>query len=301
MMRRTMQDKPEDMGRSADDNFAHALDCAALQRPASRTAMAGLKLLKALGSDLIEFAVQLRHSLIINYQRSAGRPAFFRPGVRPHGKRSADSRRWLYSSDLDARTFPTWLLLTYKLPPEPATRRLELWRRLKGMGGTYLQNGVCLLPRTDERARRLKVLEHQINTMGGDAIVLEAFALDRARKERVVSRFNADRDEAYREFIVKCDAFEAEIANGTATQHLTYAELEEHDADLSRLRDWLDRLDKLDFYGAGLAAQASRRFRRCEILLDHYARSVFEAHDAIDLIRADRSPSHQRVIDPPTG
>jgi hypothetical protein len=27
---------------------------------------------------------------------------------------------------------PTWLLLTYKVPPEPATKRVALWRRLKG-------------------------------------------------------------------------------------------------------------------------------------------------------------------------
>lgn len=27
-----------------------------------------------------------------------------------------------------------WLLLTYKVPAEPAKKRVALWRRLKGMG-----------------------------------------------------------------------------------------------------------------------------------------------------------------------
>ena len=35
-----------------------------------------------------------------------------------------------------------WLLLTYKVPAEPTSKRLALWRRLKGLGAVYLQNGV---------------------------------------------------------------------------------------------------------------------------------------------------------------
>src|SRR5438445_430154 len=56
----------------------------------------------------------------------------------------------------------SWLILTYKVPPEPAAKRIALWRRLKGMGAVYLQNGVCLLPKTDDHVRRLKMLENDI-------------------------------------------------------------------------------------------------------------------------------------------
>ena len=52
-----------------------------------------------------------------------------------------------------------WLLLTYKVPADPATKRVALWRRLKSIGAIYLQNGVCLLPKTDDHVRRLKMLE----------------------------------------------------------------------------------------------------------------------------------------------
>ena len=40
-----------------------------------------------------------------------------------------------------------WLLLTYKVPAEPAKKRIAIWRRLKGMGAIYLQNGVCQIGR----------------------------------------------------------------------------------------------------------------------------------------------------------
>ena len=172
-----------------------------------------------------------------------------------------------------------WLLLTYKVPPEPAAKRVALWRRLKGMGAVYLQNGVCLLPKTDDHARRLKMLENDVAEIGGETVILETLALDRAQEEKVVARFQADRDEAYRELIDKCDDFEAEIAKETATRHFTYAELEENDVDLKKLQVWFEKIKKLDFYNAELATEAAERLKGCERLLDAYAQRVFEAHD----------------------
>jgi len=172
-----------------------------------------------------------------------------------------------------------WLLLTYKVPPEPASKRIAIWRRLKSMGAVYLQNGVCLLPRTDDHARRMKILENEIAEMGGDAVILETAAFDRAQGDKVVARFKADRDDAYREFIDKCDDFETDIAKETTAQHFTYNELEENDVELKKLQGWLEKIRKLDFYGGALAAEAAERLKGCENLLDAYAQRVFEAHD----------------------
>src|SRR5215468_4265541 len=172
-----------------------------------------------------------------------------------------------------------WLLLTYKVPAEPASKRVALWRRVRGMGAVYLQNGVCLLPKTDDHARRLKMLENDIAEMGGEAVLLDTVALDRAQEDKVVTRFKADRDDAYREFIDKCDDFEAEIAKETAAQHFTYNELEENDVELKKLQGWLEKIKKLDFYGGELATEASERLKSRENLLDAYARRVFDAHD----------------------
>jgi hypothetical protein len=174
---------------------------------------------------------------------------------------------------------PTWLLLTYKVPPEPAAKRIALWRRLKGLGAVYLQNGVCLLPKSEDHIRRLKMLENDIGEMGGDAVILETVALDRVQEEKVVARFKADRDEQYREFLGRCMDFEAEIAKEIAINKFTYAELEEEDIDLKKLQGWLEKIRKLDFYGAALAEDAAARLRGCEELLDAYARRVFDAHD----------------------
>lgn len=172
-----------------------------------------------------------------------------------------------------------WLLLTYKVPPEPAARRIAVWRKLKGMGAVYLQNGVCLLPKTDDHVRRLKMLENDIAEAGGESVILETVALDQAQENKVIERFKADRNEAYVEFLDKCDDFEREVAKEIAASHYTYAELEENDVDLKKLQGWLAKIRKLDFYGAERAAEAEARLKGCADVLDDYARRVFDAHD----------------------
>lgn len=172
-----------------------------------------------------------------------------------------------------------WLLLTYKVPAEPSAKRLALWRRLKSLGAVYLQNGVCLLPKTDEHVRRLKVLENDIATMEGDCVLLETIALDRQQEEKVISRFKADRDDQYQELLGRCQGFEAEIAKEIAIQKFTYAELDEEETDLKKLENWYEKIRKLDFYDAPLAATAQARLRDCKALLDHYAQMVYDAHD----------------------
>jgi hypothetical protein len=174
---------------------------------------------------------------------------------------------------------PAWLLLTYKVPADPPKGRVALWRKIKGMGAVYLQNGVCLLPKTDDHLRRLKMLENDVAELHGEAIILETIGLDRAQEDKVVARFKADRDEAYVEFIDKCADFETEIAKETTNEHFTYAELEENDVDLKKLQGWLEKIHKLDFYKAPRGDEAAERLKGCEALLDDYAKRVFDAQD----------------------
>lgn len=172
-----------------------------------------------------------------------------------------------------------WLLLTYKVPAEPAKRRIALWRKLKALGAVYLQSGVCLLPKIESHIRRLKLLQNEIAAMEGDAVLLQTVGLDRIQEQKVIARFSSERNEAYQEFISRCYDFEAEIAKERGIGKFTYAEIEENEEDLSKLQAWLEKIVRLDFYGASLRSEARARFARCAALLDDYAREVFEAQD----------------------
>lgn len=172
-----------------------------------------------------------------------------------------------------------WLMLTYKIPPEPARKRVSVWRKLKGMGAVYLQGGVCLLPKTDDHLRRLKVLENEIAEAEGEALLLTTVGLDQKQQEKIIARFNADRDEEYKELISKCVAFEAEIAEETRVQHFTYAELEENEQEYKKFKDWIAKIQKLDFYKAPRADEAVEYLKRSEAVLDAYAHNVFAAQE----------------------
>ena len=127
--------------------------------------------------------------------------------------------------------------------------------------------------------RRLKVLENEIAQMEGDCVLLETVALDRAQEDKVIARFKADRDDQYRELLGRCKDFEAEIAKEISIAKFTYAELDEEETDLKKLDAWFEKIRRLDFYDAPLAATAAERLRDCKALLDRYAQMVYDAHD----------------------
>jgi hypothetical protein len=183
-----------------------------------------------------------------------------------------------------------WLLLTYKMPAEPARRRVSVWRKLKSMGAVYLQGGVCLLPKTDDHLRRLKALENEIAEGEGEALLLVTVGLDQKQQEKIIARFNADRDDEYKEFIEKCVAFEDEIAEETRVQHFTFAELEENEQELMKFKTWIAKIRKIDFCGAPRAEEAAERLARSEAILDAYAHNVFAAQDE------NRAPEAGRLL-----
>ncbi len=146
----------------------------------------------------------------------------------------------------------SWLLVTYKVPPEPAARRIAIWRRLKAMGAIYLQNGVCVVPKTDEHSRQLKMVENDVSEMGGEAVILDTVALDQAQEEKVVARFRADRDDVYREFIGRCADFQREIAQEVPKEKFPYPELEEKTPTSRSSRAGSKKMGKLDLLWAEL-------------------------------------------------
>ncbi|MCY0150941.1 chromate resistance protein ChrB [Hoeflea alexandrii] len=170
-------------------------------------------------------------------------------------------------------------MLIYKVPAEPGRNRLSVWRKIKALGAVYLQNGVCVLPPIDDHARRLKILQNDIAEMGGGSFLLDCNGFDQAQVDRIIDRFSIERNEAYAEFIERCDGFEDEIRRESAASKFTYAELEENDEDLKKLRSWLEKIRTIDFYEASLAPEAAQRLAQCAELLDQFADQVFAAQD----------------------
>src|ERR1700678_4717930 len=105
----------------------------------------------------------------------------------------------------ETTTGPGWLLLIYRVPPEPTRLRSTVWRRIKSLGAIYLQNSVAALPPSPANERSLRKLRREIVDMSGTAILLAAGAL--AGEAEVRGAFVTARNEEYAEIIARGGAF----------------------------------------------------------------------------------------------
>lgn len=174
----------------------------------------------------------------------------------------------------DASVPPTrWLLLVYRVPSEPTRLRAGVWRKLKGLGAIYVQNSAAAIPAAPAAERALRSLRNEIGEMGGSAYVLESQVI--AGEADLVTLFNATRDDEYEEIVDRCDDFLHQIRKEYDADHFTYAELEENDVDLVKLRGWYSKVNGRDVLGATRAASAVEALDRCEQALEDYAARVY--------------------------
>ncbi|MGH8894932.1 MAG: Chromate resistance protein ChrB, partial [Actinomycetes bacterium] len=64
-----------------------------------------------------------------------------------------------------------WVLLTYRLPREPSTPRIAVWRRLRRLGVAQLADGVVALPADARTREQLEWVAGQVQDAHGTAAV----------------------------------------------------------------------------------------------------------------------------------
>jgi DNA-binding transcriptional regulator PaaX len=166
-----------------------------------------------------------------------------------------------------------WLLLIYRVPQEPTRLRAAVWRRIKSLGAIYLQNSAAALPASPSAERALRKLRREIIDMSGTAVLLSCGVL--AGEPEVKAAFQAARNDEYEEIVDKCEDFLGQVQKEYVADHFTYAELEENEVDLVKLRNWLARVRERDVFGASGREPAEQSLATCEKVLEEYAARVF--------------------------
>jgi DNA-binding transcriptional regulator PaaX len=174
----------------------------------------------------------------------------------------------------DERAEPSgWLVLIYRVPSEPTRLRSTVWRRIKSLGAIYLQNSAAALPRTGPAERSLRKLRREILDMSGSAVLLSCDVL--AGEPEVRAQFQVARNDEYEEIVDKCQDFLAQVEKEYTANHFTYAELEENEVDLVKLKNWLQRIRDRDVFGATGRPAAEQGVATCEDKLEAYAARVY--------------------------
>jgi hypothetical protein len=179
------------------------------------------------------------------------------------------------AGDNDAKTEGNdgWLLLIYRVPSEPSRLRATVWRRIKSLGAIYLQSSVAALPAGIQAERALRKLRSEILDMSGSAVLLSCSVL--AGDQEIRAAFQAARNDEYEEIVDKCQDFLAGLRKEYADNHFSYAELEENEVDLVKLRGWLERVRQRDAFGAAGLQTALSSLAECEEQLELYAARVY--------------------------
>lgn len=170
-----------------------------------------------------------------------------------------------------------WILLVYKLPATPSRLRAAAWRKLKGAGAIYLQDGVAALPATPATERTLRGVAAEVRDAGGTAHLLQARPLTDA--QALVSLFNSARESEYHELLSRCQDFHAELARERTERNFTFAELEENEDDLAKLEAWRAKIAARDHFTVPRGKDADAALAACRDDLDAFAQEVYATAD----------------------
>lgn len=146
------------------------------------------------------------------------------------------------------------------MPSRPSTRRVYVWRKLKSAGAIFLHQSAFVLPSGKASRALFEELRKEVTQQGGQARVLAVKIEDSKQEAGIVAQFNAQSEEEYGEFLERCNELHAELAKERGKNHYSFAELEENDAEVKKLKSWFSRIESRDFFSSPLGPRAVTAF-----------------------------------------
>lgn len=141
-------------------------------------------------------------------------------------------------------------------------------------------------------------LVDRIRREGGDARVLTITFADPDEEQAVRGELDAERADEYGEVCSRVPAFLEEITMERGRGRATYAEVEESEADLARLRKWLRRVERRDYFGAEGRAAAEEAIERCAAALAAFEAEALAAELPAEAVpEAPAGPGRLRAVE----
>ncbi len=151
-----------------------------------------------------------------------------------------------------------WVLLAYRLPREPSTPRITVWRKLRRLGVVQLVDGLVALPASAKNREQFDWLADEILEAGGEAWTWAATPGSKDQQRVLVARLDDAATEDYRALLEEAEQV---LAGGNPDRRT-----------VERLRRELRRIEARDHFAAKDRARASRAVERLG--------AAFDAEDA---------------------
>ena len=137
----------------------------------------------------------------------------------------------------------TWVLLSYRIPREPSTPRITIWRKLKRLGVAQISDGLIALPADARTREHLEWIADEITEAGGAASIWVAQPGTMATERALATAMAEARAAEYA--AVTAEAAAAATLEATARASLG-----------RRLRSELRRIHRRDYFPPTERAQA---------------------------------------------
>jgi hypothetical protein len=103
-----------------------------------------------------------------------------------------------------------WVLLAYRLPREPSTPRITVWRKLRRLGVAQLVDGLVALPADARTKEQLEWVAEEVLDAGGEASVWMGRPGSAADERRLAAKMAAAIADEYRGVLAAGDEAVAE-------------------------------------------------------------------------------------------
>jgi DNA-binding transcriptional regulator PaaX len=91
-----------------------------------------------------------------------------------------------------------WVLLAYRIPREPSTPRISVWRKLRRLGVVQLLDGLVALPYDARAKEHLEWIADEVVAAGGEANIWLARPASRAQARTLAEQMADAVDAEYR-------------------------------------------------------------------------------------------------------
>jgi hypothetical protein len=136
-----------------------------------------------------------------------------------------------------------WVLLAYKVPREPSTPRIALWRALRRLGVVQVLDGLVALPADSRTREQLEWLAEGVVEAGGEASVWLARPGSAAQERALAARMRDAVTVEYQRVVRDARAAAAAPAG-------------QRKRTLARLRRQLTRIRRRDYFASDAREQA---------------------------------------------
>lgn len=167
------------------------------------------------------------------------------------------------------------IILSYSLPSKPSKARLHVWRQLKKIGAVNVES-LWVAPFAKEKLSELQKLVEDIKCFNGSGVILVGKAADAVDEQLLTNAMTLSSNEELTELMGVCDKFLEEIKSEIVKENFIFAEVEENEEELEKIKKWHQKILKRSIYDSPLRKTVSEKIKSCDAALEEFSKMVFE-------------------------